>query len=360
MARYDGARSLVAVGGICCLASAGAAVINGCSDDDTSVPVNDAGAVDGARDGTVADAGQDRDGATQDVVTEDVATDGASDGSGDSGDAGGTVTTTIGTSGYGIIQPGSAAIAFREDDRIMRVSGTPECVIYVSSLTKPYSCAGTVTIGGDNVGQDGGPPAPVTKTCPTVPIYHFYLVSAGAGLSYYPADGTSSMSVLLSTTGTSTVPAVAVQTLHSPTFSGPVPVTLPASASDAGADSGAPYSVNHSGGFTFTWTNTSTDAGPASMMTVTLNHVVSETKVGDMHCSYPAAAGRATIPANVLTAFWKALQEGGSATPPSPSGFIRIILADWREVQVGTASYVFVLGGISDTSLGADQPFSFD
>jgi hypothetical protein len=74
-------------------------------------------------------------------------------------------------------------------------------------------------------------------------------------------------------------------------------------------------------------------------MVLTLWFVVGGGRVGELRCGAPVSAGKASLPASLLSAIKARL----SPTKPIPGAWLRIYAGDQREVTVADTSYVFEL-----------------
>ncbi len=321
-----------------------ASVLASCTDDTPASSGSDGGA------STVVDASQGND-----------AGGGGSDGgvadsgntSSDSGDTGSTpvVTETTAPSGIITVWPDALFGYFFTDNAVVRVSNAPECVVHLRASNKPFASAGDhLTFGGDFVGQDGG--FPTVQDFPpadqSAEAYQNAYEVVGGPPFFYPDEndprGLGSLSIQLATSGSDWVPAMPVQTLHSPAVP-LVEVSKPVLPTD-----GTNIQVAHDSPFVVQWTVPAGDVANQRMV-VSFSSLTSVNRIGDLRCGYPLSAGQATIPANVMTEYWSRL--GGGAAGVLANGVLRILAGDQREVVVNGASYVIEIATHGGTSFGA-------
>ena len=315
-----------AVGGIW----AAALTVAACSDDDaTTTPAVDGGAETGRPDGTVPDS------SLPDVSSTDSGGGGdASDAGQDATEAGPTTTVAIASSGWIRVFADAFFGEFLEDQTIVRVSNAPECVAHVWSKSKLFSQAGTLTVGGQIVGSDGGPPSAIqlnaTPEATGFP-YFYFAFDNGIDMIFPPDD---SLTVQVQTGGTATIAAVPVQTLRPPPAT-PVAVTKPA------VPDGGVLTVPSTVPFEVTWT--APDAGAEQRVLIGFTGMTSAQKQAHIFCGYALSKGSASIPANLLAEVRSRLGGNGS-------GSLHIQMGGQKEVVVGQDSIVIEVTRPDSTS----------
>ena len=290
----------------------GIALVCACTDDPSNEGTGGTTADSGA---SSPDAGmQGVDGAANDSGASDSGT------SGEDADAGPTITSAVGPTGFVRVFNDFIVGEFYEDDTIVRASNAPECVIHLRSGSKPASPAGTLTIGGPILGSDGGADQPVTVDADP----------AGANIYFvegpiFPPD--DALLVHVEGAGTFAFPAMPVQVLRPPPAD-LVAVTAPAldDAGTLGIPSTKPLQV--------TWTAPA-NAKADARMTFTFTGLDADVTAsqGALYCSYPLASGQATIPANVLTEL--RTRVGGT----NARGAIQVYAGGSKEFSANGASY---------------------
>lgn len=201
-----------------------------------------------------------------------------------------TTTEAIRSTGYIHITDMIAFAEFYADDTTVRWSNAPECLIVARSAAKTMSPAGTVTIGGDVVGQTGGPAEPLKLEAATEYVAVDTIFPATNEFTVDVDQGPASAGFA----------ALPVQTL--PT-SLATPLVMLTPSADAGADAGA-LSIPTSKPYELTWTPP-TGPGDLTNQRVILNLVVTPTSLEtgkrlSLFCGFPLTAGKATIPSEVL------------------------------------------------------------
>lgn len=229
--------------------------------------------------------------------------------------------------------------SFYEEDTILHWSNAPDCVVFSRGQTKPTSAAGTLTVGGQIVGSDGGTDQVITVDPDTM----------NGNTYFYPGDifpkvDTYTVNVELSTSlGFSAMP---VQTLRPPR-NAPVTVTAPA----APADAGAPIVIPSTAPLKLTWT---VPAGVTAEQKITfvlrvLGTAAVTAKLANLYCAFPQSAGTATIPANVLADMQT--RAGG----PSDAQ-LHVFAGGAKEVKTASGSYYVEVTRTDSTTLQFDVP----
>ncbi len=276
---------------------------------------------------TTIDAGQSDGDAKVPVAdaTADVGTDAA-----DSGDAGPTLSVTTGLNGRIEIEPTSVLAEFRLEDTIIRASDAPGCVAMVRAAARESERidVGTMRIGGDAVGQDGGIPSPLSPPFDSEGKYYYGSVGIGESL-FFP--GISSRVQVQIENGYPEVGIhpMPVTTLRSSPF-GMIHVLTPA-LPDAGS-----LVVRSDQDFNITWnvpTTGGADAGGAGeRMILDLFFLLGTggARAADIRCSAPVAAGRGSLPASLL----REVKVRLSPSAPIEGAKLRIRSGDQREVVI--------------------------
>jgi hypothetical protein len=279
-------------------------------DDDSSTPGSlgktDAGSFDVAR----------PDSATY-VPPSDAGDSGTADGSGPK------VTVTTGSTGFIEMLDFLAQGAFYEDDTIIRAPDVPACVVHVRSSSKLRSAAGTVTIGGESVGKDGGPPEAITIN-PELQEGYAYTYFG----TVYPAGADTTVQVSMSAGASLAFPSLPVQTLRTS------PAAFTTITAPVKPDAGK-LKIDSTKAFTVTWT-VPAGAGTGHTLNIDVTQLANDDggfRFGDVRCAFPLAAGTASVPAYLLSELKARL--GGPAT-----GFTAISTGGQKEVATGIASYV--------------------
>ena len=253
-----------------------------------------------------------------------------------SDDSGPKVTRSIGSTGFFEIYPDLVQGYVRQRDTILRASDAPDCVAHLRSNTSPLSPGGDVTVGGDNVGQVNGPPAPIVVSPDQNNQYVYFLDNPPV---LYPAG--SSLRVQVKTSGAVGVPAMPLTTLRSPSFS-TIHVSKPV------VPPGADIPIPSTAPFEILWTIPGANAGAQNRknrknrMILSLMFIIGNERMGELHCGAPVNAGRATLPASLLRALKQRIA-------PNPGASLRIRAGDQREVVVDGASYVLQLAAGNET-----------
>lgn len=301
--------------GLLCTAST---IICACDDSDTTTS-SDAGAGDAG--GTDSGPAVKTDGGTTQV---DATTGTDSSAPGDAAsdapppdaqvDAGPTVTSTLGSTGYIRIYENTIQATFFEDDLVLRASDAPNCVARVRSLTKPRSGAGVLTVGGPIIGSDGGAPDAITIFGDDTNRYSYD----------GPIFGENPPSLIVGMDATETFPTLSNQTLRPPPV-GVVTITKPARP-DAGD-----LIVVPTVDLEIAWTPPADTAN----LQLSVDYVAIEglTRRANVYCSFPLASGTGRMPASLLTAV--RAQLGGTA-----SGLLSATVGGAIEVAPSGASYI--------------------
>lgn len=275
-------RFFTAVLGVSCTAGL---FLLACSDDDTTT--NDAGTgTDAATADTSTNPGSDG-GAKAD--TGSPGTDSGADATpandaGDAGDSGPTKTTeTVST---GIFRIGSlyAQALFSQDDTVIRWSNAPNCIGISKSAGKPLSQAGTVKVGGQIVGKDGGTPDAIEINGPDY-YYDGVVLPLTSEFTVDISEGPA----------TPAFPALPTQTLRpSPAAAVTVSPLADAGSGELPLGKGQPLVIK--------WTVPSGDITDQrfTLDLLILNNGSSGSKDTELICDESLSAGTFTVPANVL------------------------------------------------------------
>ena len=243
-----------------------------------------------------------------------------------------TVTTTFGPSGSIVVYPFLFAGDFREDDTIVHVSDSPDCIAHVWGATKPNSDVGNVTVTSALVGQAGGPTVPIVISAdPQADMTYAGFPDQGE-LFLTPSNGET---VQVQIAGTNSVPAMPVTTLNAPVLDGVTstePVLLDAGGEPSYGD------IDSKKPLVLKWQVA--DAGPATGQRVVFHTAIPLTSFKaemTIDCSWPLSAGTGTVPASLLT-YLRERAGGGDL-----SGYAQVDTGDMKEVVVGGASYVVIV-----------------
>lgn len=267
----------------------------------------------------------------------------ASPGAPDSGsdaevDAGPTISSEVGVTGYVRLFNDAIFAEFYEDDTILRASNAPECVVHVRSQSKPASPAGTLTIGGPVVGATGGPPEAITvEPDPEAGNgYAFFILDPDQG-GVFPSD--DALQVVVESAGTDSFPAMAGQALRPPPAE-LVPVTAP--ATDAGV-----LTVDSTTSLPITWTAPATpQSGGRMIFEYSVIDGPASSKIASIFCSYPLSAGSAAIPANLLAEVRARIGAGAV-------GYLKVYAGGAKEVADAGVSYVLLASRMDAVGLDA-------
>lgn len=296
-----------------------AAVLVACSDSDTTTP----------DDGTSLDAGPDTSPGDTEAGAPD-ASDGAAPDAGQD-DAGPTFTSAPGSTGYVQVRDTYIVAHFREDDTVLRASNVPECVAHIRSATKPLSAAGSLTIGGAIVGADGGPEQAIVvdPLDPTDPLYVYQPDPPPDFGGVFPP--TETLLVQIEGSGSLAFPPMPAQSLPSPA-AGAISFTKPV----VDVDNPDPVVLTTSDTFEVTWTPPATPHADHRII-LALQDIDAEEapRLGNLHCSFPIAAGKGSIPANLLAELRSRVGGQGTAT-----GLFHVLAGGYKEFTGGGASYV--------------------
>jgi hypothetical protein len=262
----------------------------------------------------------------------------------DAGEAG-SLTESLGSTGWAVVYPNAVTANFYLNDDIVRVSDAPECVIRFRNQATVDSCVGNLIMGGDYFGVDGGPPEGVLKIPCDVTSGNYYGASptaadgGPASWVYYPE--TADLHVQLSTDGTGTgIPDLPVTTLRTPAFS-QINFTAP-SEPDGGACNVGGFSIPHDQPFQVRWDVPDAGASDQRVAVQMYQFATSSSVIYDtaeIWCGYPLSAGQATVPVSALTKVWNRL--GGAGDAGGTITFtLGVTVGDQKEVQVNGASFV--------------------
>jgi hypothetical protein len=270
-----------------------------------------------------ADAGADaptsgsRDGSVQ---AEGASADASAPDANDAGKVVPKITSSSGSTGDVHVFNDYVTAAFHEDDTILRSDAAPDCLVHVRSETKPFSPAGTLTIGGPIVGSDGGT-ASIIEVTPDAVGYYEYVGSV------FPA--TDDLLLQIEASSTVTFPAMSVQSLRLPPAN-PIVVTKPALP-----DSGN-LAISSTEPLEIAWTVPS-GAKPDLRVGVRFNEINGEgSKLATLYCSFPLSAGAGHVPADLLSAIKN--QVGTTGT-----GLVEVHVGSQKEFSSKGASYVIAV-----------------
>lgn len=287
--------------GISCSASFG---LLACGDDDDSAIV-----------GTGTDAGGDASNVVEDTGTGGSNDSGSDAGKIDAGDAGKptdagadadavappTFTDALRSSGHIRLAHDLVIGEFYVDDLEVRWSNSTECTMLVRTPAKAFGTAGTITIGGGIVGQDGGPTAAITIPPPSTPDIYLY---AGPD-TILPFSNEFTVDIDQGPTADG-FPALTPQTLVT-SLNLPLSIKTPTFGA-------TPLEVPVTKPFELTWTP---PAGPGDLtkqrvlVDISVQPTASDSgKVVNLYCAFPVTAGKASIPGEIL-ADMKARSGGG-------------------------------------------------
>lgn len=225
---------------------------------------------------------------------------------------------------------------FYVDDVVVRWSNAPDCVLVMRSPAKPLATAGTVTIGGEIVGKDGGPTNPVILD----PDFDYY-----AEDNILPSTNEFRVDISQGPTSTSFA-SLPIQTV--PT-SLPTPLAL---LTPTAVDAGARRTIPIATPFELTWTAPS---GPGDLtfqrVIVELNVSPSQQDTGrsaNLFCGFPITSGKATIPAEVL-------QDMAAAAGGAPAGGLLAVFAGGqRTVTVKNTTYIIAVNRDDSTTFTSE------
>jgi hypothetical protein len=294
-----------------------------CGDDPS--PSNDTADADGGVDATPAPLGDatptpnDANGNTD--VTVIPGTDAGVD-----AEAGAVITSILGSNGFIKIFDEVVQADFYEDDTIIRATDGPDCVAYVRSETKPRSSAGSITVGGGIVGQDGGPDAAIIVE-PGQENYYALVAPVFAP--------STAVQVQVSKSATSSLAELPVVTLQTP--GQPKVVVTQPTPPDGGAD----LVIETAEALEVKWTPPSNPGNLRFIMY--FNDLLAPGKKGDIACHFPLSAGKGTIPASLL-------KELRARFGQNISGFAYYGVGDAKEVVIGNTSYFIVVTRVVDAT----------
>jgi len=306
--------------GVSCLASlvvaASAAVLGGCSGDDSDPnnPPDGGTSLDGTM--TVPESGSPLDSGTYPDVRPDSPAADAADGNTS------TVTTTVGSAGIIQVTPDAIIAEFHADDTIVHVSDAPDCVAYVRSQGKPRSAAGKLTVASRT--EDGGVGTEATAQPDPSSDNEYFTVLDGPVLYPTPAHGEA---VQVQLAGASGFPAIPPTTLRAPVLSA-VNVTDPPLP-----DGGATRIIDSTKPYVLKWTVADAGAAPGQRVILHVNGLDTTIIRSSLDCSWPLNAGTGTVPSALLSYLKK------RAGSEDYLGLYQVEPGDAKEVIIGGASY---------------------
>lgn len=252
---------------------------------------------------------------------------------GDAGlDAGPTRTTEV--KATGLIRVGDlyAQARFSEDDTIVRWSHAPQCLTIVRSATKPFSTAGTVTIGGQIVNSDGGTTSVVELNAPDY-YYDGVVLPLTSEFTVDISEGP----------GNPAFPALPTQTIRP---SAATPVTINGPLPDAGTME-LPVEANKP--LTFTWAVPTGDIAE-QRFSLDLQFFPSGadgSKNVEVFCDAALSTGTLTIPTELMNdAVAQTLPASGSGAGAALSLFA----GGYKVVAIKEALYVITAATDPSTS----------
>jgi hypothetical protein len=283
-------------------------------------------AADGGADASPEDASDDPSGPSEDARVPDASDSGRLP----DGDASAArLEVETGTSAYLRIFDGIVFGNVYLDDTIVRVVNGPECVAFVRSAIKCSIGIGTMTIGGDMVGRDGGPPAPVAinpdeTPCPPGPSYAHFL---DAPPFFFRPTGNDRVLVDVAGLG-GDVAALPVTTLRGTQFE-QVTVTAPVPA-DAGA-----LAISTAADFVVRWTVP--DGGSTTQKVfIGMRGVALGNRTAELACSFDFNSGQAVLPQSLLAAL--KTQLGGTGKVDIAA--FKVFAGDLRIVSARDTTYL--------------------
>lgn len=275
--------------GIVLLSAALSSVWACTGDDDVDLGPDD-GAVDAS---TVTDSGRTAD-ASKDAATNpvDARADAPVDGAiSDASDAEvDTVTRRTGPSGLVYVDDVYVVAQFYASDTIVRDSTAPECFALLRPADGFSVNAGTITLGGEIVGKEGGLSEEGTFDYDTDSGEYFF---EGDGNGIFPMGEGYTLSFTLS--GTTGFPAVTIAALPTPknenaTFTAPA----------LGAE--RTLSLRTDTDFVFTWTPPASSDGQTITLAFTDFTNPVDGVTGALYCNFPAGVGSGRVSAGLLAA----------------------------------------------------------
>lgn len=216
----------------------------------------------------------------------------------DAADAGTTLTRTVGPTGTVLIEEYYVNARFYAEDTIVRDSAVPECFATIHAADSFSVDAGTITLGGEIVGQAGGIAEESSIAYDPEAGEYFFM---GDETGIYPLGAGHSLTCALS--GTTGFPALAEQELPTP-----IVTDLTFTAPLLGAE--RTLSLRTDTDFEFSWTPPSDAAGHSVTLAFTEFANEANGATVAMYCNYPASAGSGRISSALLAAVREA---GGNA-----------------------------------------------
>ncbi|MBX3262294.1 MAG: hypothetical protein KF782_21610 [Labilithrix sp.] len=227
------------------------------------------------------------------------------------------------------VRDGYIIARFLEDDTIVRASNAPDCVVHVRSATKSFSPAGSLTVGGAIVGVDGGPEQAIVVDPDETQQYLYAPDPPPESGGVFPP--TETLIVQIEGSGALAFPLMPAQSLPSPA-AGALTIAKPA----VDPDSADPVGIPTSEPFELVWTPPATPHADHRVILALEDATGEESpRIASLHCSFPIAAGKGTVPANLLTELKSRI--GGSGTP---SALMQVVAGGYKEFTGGGASYV--------------------
>jgi hypothetical protein len=252
---------------------------------------------------------------------------------GDAGDAGPTVIREVGTIGFFGVESSYVEGQLFENGVAFRMSSGHPCGAYVQSASPTYLSGGDLQVTGGLIGNAdaGGLATSPLLVSPSGPDNYYEWFPSSTEVLF---DTATSATIQVSTLGSMAVPAIAAQTLSTPT-NGTLTVTNPV-VPDGG--SMQTIVVSASEDYQVVWTPPATPMATSVLFRIAgLNpNLSANNKFGTIQCIFPIADGTGTVPAALLTAVRNEL--GG----PSSNGNITVNVADAKVVQPGGTGRVIV------------------
>jgi hypothetical protein len=313
------------------LATAAACVLLACGDDDTAVTPTPDGSVPDSSKPDTSSPPIDSGGGTDTGTGTDTGVDTGVD-------AGPTVTNTPGSTGEISVQPDIVVADFYEDDTIVHWSNAPNCVAFARGTNKKSGPAGTLKVGGEVVGKDGGADMEIEVSYDPDMGYFF-------PATVFPPVDTYSVNVQTTqAVGFAPMPVEAFR----PSREAPITLTAPAAL-----DGGAFPTIPSTAPYTITWT--APTGGFVNDQVIIVSMVITGSsaltaKNLRLYCTFPLKDGTGTIPANVLSEI--KTRGGGGA---SLDGLMHIYSGGAKEVKLSTGSYFVEVARTDSTSIGGDN-----
>jgi hypothetical protein len=319
------------------IAGTAVATLQACSDSGGSSP---SGGVSPLDSGTGYDASVPADDAST-IIDSSTGTDAGTVDAADATPPPITFSLEVGPAGKVLVAPSAVVAGFKVDQGILHSSALPSCVGYYGSTQATDTSAGTLTVGGTAVGQDGGLATPLI-----VPFNEAYFKPAPDGqVLFRPARADS---VQVQVEGTPFVPALPPTAVRSPAVT-PVQVTSPTRP-----DGGAGISISTSAAFDIAWKVPAGDLGEQQLIVSFLDLTDAKSaRVMNFSCGFPLAAGSAKIPQEVLSDIKSRL--GSPLT-----GSIEFHSGGFKEVRQGGASYKLEVHGDGTTNFVDSVPLNLN